>query len=378
MPVRGAVILALGIAMVGLAAGRAHAYPQFELSKDQSCAGCHISPAGGGPLSENGMAVAESISKFGTAPEFMYGKVTTPEWLTLGGDLRGAAGYMQTPQRYLVAFPMQTDLYAVAQKGNIDVHVTLGYRPPEYRNEALTTIWSREHYVRWEQDGSTHQGLGVRVGRFMPVFGLRFAEHTIYTRRYGGTPLYSDTYGAAVFYNNDQIEAHVTGFVKDPLIDPVRHSNGGAAYAEYKLGERTIVGAGGMAEFGGTHEGLDHGNIFRGELSAKQYLPGPDVLVQGELQFVNPHVSGYGYKQLVGYLMGTWFGPQGVMVDVGYGHYDENIGLHGLDRDCFDLNAHWFATSHVELALISRFEMIGKGGGGPSSAYSLLMAHYRL
>jgi hypothetical protein len=370
MSVRRAVVLALAI--VGLTAARAHAYPQFELSKDQSCAGCHISPSGGGPLSENGMAVAESISKFGTAPEFMYGKVTTPEWLTLGGDLRGAAGYMATPQRYLVAFPMQTDVYAVAQKGNIDVHVTVGYRPPTYRNEALTTIWSREHYVRWEQDGSTHQGLGVRVGRFMPVFGLRFAEHTIYTRRYGGTPLYSDTYGAAVSYNNDKIEAHVTGFVKDPLIDVVRHSNGGALYAEYKLAEHTIVGAGGMAEISSFDE------KYRGEISAKHYFPGPDVLVQGELQLVNPHVSGYGYKQVVGYLMGTWFGPQGVMVDLGYGHYDENTGLHGLDRDCFDLNAHWFATSHLELALISRFEMIGKGGGGPSGAYSLLMAHYRL
>ena len=63
----------LALAFVALAATRAHAYPQFELSKDQSCAGCHISPSGGGPLSENGLAVAESISKFGMAPEFMYG-----------------------------------------------------------------------------------------------------------------------------------------------------------------------------------------------------------------------------------------------------------------------------------------------------------------
>ena len=29
------------------------------------------------------------------------------------------------------------------------------------------------------------------------------------------------------------VEAHVTGFVKDPLIDPVRPANGGALYAEY-------------------------------------------------------------------------------------------------------------------------------------------------
>ena len=59
---------ALLVLAIVLASARAYAYPQFELSKDQSCAGCHISPSGGGLLSENGMVVAESISKFGTAP----------------------------------------------------------------------------------------------------------------------------------------------------------------------------------------------------------------------------------------------------------------------------------------------------------------------
>jgi hypothetical protein len=102
------------------------------------------------------------------------------------------------------------------------------------------------------------------------------------------------------------------------------------------------------------------------------------VLLQGELQLVNPHVSGYGYKQLVGYLMATAFLPASLMVDVGYGHFDENLDLHGLDRDCFDLNLHWFMTSHIELAIDNRLELIGKGGGGPTGAYSLLMAHYRL
>jgi hypothetical protein len=364
--------LVLSVIAVALAAGRAHAYPQFELSKDQSCAGCHISPSGGGLLSENGMTVAETMSQFGTAPEFFYGKVKTPSWLTLGGDLRGASGYMQTPQRYLVTFPMQADLYAAGQWGNIGAEVTLGYRPPEYGNEALTSIWAREHYVRWEQDASTHQGVAVRVGRFMPVFGLRFAEHPVYTRRYGGTPLYSDTYGVHVSYVNDKLEGHLTGFIKDPLIDVVRHANGAAAYGEYRVAEHTIVGAGGMVEVS------SYDQKYRGEISAKHYLPGPDLLLQGELQFVNPHVSDYGYKQIVGYGMATKFLPAGIMVDLGIGHFDENIDLHGLDRDCVDLNIHWFATSHIELAIDNRFELIGKGGGGPTGAYSLLNAHYRL
>jgi hypothetical protein len=363
---------ALLVLAIVFASARAYAYPQFELSKDQSCSGCHISPSGGGLLSENGMVTAETISKFGTAPEFMYGKLKTPEWLAVGGDFRGAYGYLQAPQRYLVGFPMQAELYGNGTFGPISVYVNVGARPAEEDNENATRVWSREHYVRWEQDPSTHIGVGARVGRFMPVFGLRLAEHPVYTRRFGGTPLYSDTYGAELSYTNEKIEAHLTGFVKDPLIDPVRLSNGAAAFAEVRVSETTIIGGGGMIEV------TDWDQKYRGALVAKQYFAGPDVVVQGELQLVNPHVDDYGYKQIVGYLMGTWFGPAGTMVDLGYGHYDENTGLHGLDRDCLDLNIHWFATSHIEAVLNNRVELIGKGGGGPTGAYSLLMAHYRL
>ena len=35
-------------------------------------------------------------------------------------------------------------------------------------------------------------------------------------------------------------------------------------------------------------------------------------------------------------------------------------------------------TSHLELVLNARFEMIAFGAGGPSAGYSLLQLHYRL
>src|SRR4051812_14555944 len=95
LPVKALGLVAIAALVVLGTAGRAHAYPQFEMSKDQSCSGCHLSPTGGGPLTENGLTVAESISKFGTAPEFMYGAVKTPDWLVVGGDFRGAYGYLQ-------------------------------------------------------------------------------------------------------------------------------------------------------------------------------------------------------------------------------------------------------------------------------------------
>ena len=95
-------------------------------------------------------------------------------------------------------------------------------------------------------DAEASEGLYVRAGRFMPVIGLRLAEHPLYIRRFGGTQLYAETYGAAVEYVTPAWEAHVTGFIEDPFIDAVDHSNGAAAYAELRVGEHAAVGVEGM------------------------------------------------------------------------------------------------------------------------------------
>ena len=196
-----AIAALLATATLAGLGGRAHAYPQFQLSRDQTCTGCHFSPAGGGPLNENGLTAAESISQWGTPPEFFYGKVPTPSWLTLGGDLRGASGYVQSPEKLLASFPMQIEAYGHAAFGaGLSLQVDLGSRASEVGMESTTFLWSREHYLMWQQRPGETSGLYVRVGRFMPVFGLRLVEHPTYIRRWGGTPLYGETYGAAVEY----------------------------------------------------------------------------------------------------------------------------------------------------------------------------------
>jgi hypothetical protein len=63
----------LTLALVAALGGHAHAYPQFQLSRDQTCTGCHLSPAGGGLLNENGLNAAEAISQWGTPAGFRAG-----------------------------------------------------------------------------------------------------------------------------------------------------------------------------------------------------------------------------------------------------------------------------------------------------------------
>jgi hypothetical protein len=364
----------LAIAIVAAAAGTAAAYPQYQLSVDATCSGCHVSPSGGGLLNENGTTAAETYSWKGTNPEFMYGKLDTGDHVQLGGDFRGVWGYLQTPQRYLLGFPMQGDLYAHLRFGKISVQFTGGFRPPQYKAAFPVPVWSREHYVMWQQNEGSAYGLFVRAGRFMPVFGLRLAEHPVYVRRFGGVPLYGETYGVGASYVTEKYEAHATGFIKDPFIDPVLHDNGGAVYGEYRVTGKASVGVESM------YTVSTDDKKFRGGVTGKVYVPGANLLVQGELQFVNQQmkVGGGAPNQIVGYVMGSVFLPASVSVDLGLGHYDENLRIKNLDRDCVDVNVHWFVTSHFEAVLNSRVEMIGLGSGGPTGAYAFLQGHYRL
>jgi hypothetical protein len=380
MSVTGPGIIGVAIFVLALATQRAEAYPQYQLSRDQTCTGCHLSPAGGGLLSENGYSVAEATAQLTDAPEFMYNALHLPSWLALGGDFRSAAGYLRTPDNVVTWIPMQADLYAHATYKGFSVQLTVGGRPAQWITGngspgILDRLWSREHYLMWQQNEGGSDGLYLRVGRFMPVFGLRFVEHVDYTRRFGGTPLYGDTYAAAVEYVTPGWEAHVTGFIEDPLIDTVVHDTGGAGYFEVRENPQLAVGAEAMVT---SSDGLSR---VRGGATAKLFLPSPELLLQAELQFVHQQVNGQGApNQLVGYLMASKAFGSAFLLDVGLSHYDENIAIQGLDRDAVDVNLHWFVDSHFELVWQNRVEGIGLGSstGGPTSGWSLLHAHYRL
>ena len=84
--------VSVSFALIILCTTRADAYPQYQLSHDTTCTGCHLSPAGGGLLNENGFNVSESEAWKPGDSAFFYGKVDPPAWLKLGGDVRGAAG----------------------------------------------------------------------------------------------------------------------------------------------------------------------------------------------------------------------------------------------------------------------------------------------
>jgi hypothetical protein len=362
------------VALVALAvtAGVAHAYPQYQLTKERTCASCHVSPVGGGLLAGMGEMTAQDESQWGGNPSFLHGKIELPEWLHLGGDLRGVpAGVTNNGNGALfVWFPMQAELYGEAHSDGFSAYVTVGATT----KDAAFQPWFREHWLMWKpHEGG--DGPYVRIGRLMPVFGLRQPEHIFVNRRYGGTPLYAEAYGINAGWLSGDLEAHFTAFVHDSLVDGVEKGDGGAIYVERRFG--TVAALGVESRYAKS----DLDTRVHGGLTGKLWLEGSKLLLQAEGQVIRESFETDGAAartQLVGQVLATYLARPGMFVDLGVGHFDEDLAIAKLDRDNVDLNVHWMPTAHFELVLMTRYEMIGLGNGGDSSGYGMLQVHYRI
>lgn len=363
-------IAAAAAALVVVTAGAAHAYPQYQLSKEQTCGACHVSPAGGGLLNDNGELTAEDEAVWGGNPAFLHGLVTLPDALSIGGDLRFAGGVHDNGQGPGgAAFPMQTELYVHGEHEGFGVYATGGMTVDGNSVKPA----SREHYLLYRQgDG---EGLYARAGRFMPVMGLRQAEHVLYPRRFGGTALFTEVYGAGVGWLSPELEVHATGFIADPFLDSIERGSGGALHVEKRFGNKLSIGHFDRVTTSDADTRLHLG------LTGKLWLEDQKLLLAAEGQVIRQDFAldrGPTRYQVVGQLLATYFARPGLFVDVGLGHFDQDLAVADVDRDAVDVNVHVFPHAHVELVLMTRYQLLGLGGGGDGSGYALLMAHYRI
>jgi len=361
------------ISALAIAAGSrvASAYPQFQPGRDPTCTGCHISPAGGGLLNENGLATAAQDSQFGGPPEAAHGALAGWSWLTLGGDLRFAAGAVEDHGLGPQAFPMQLEFAASAKiAAGFSANATIG--ATRGNNTVSSFILSREHYVMWQADPDAPTGLFVRVGRFMPVYGLRLVDHTALTERYGQTPLYGETYGAAIEYLADKYEVHATGFVHDPIQESQEHGNGGALYAELHPGKFAIAAQARYAN------GPDDVRTAGG--GTGKYDISDDLVLQAEASVIHQRFTAGGpaRNQLVSELVASWFPADAWQLDVGVGQFDEDLHVPKVDREAFDVDLSYYLNAHWNFMLLNRVQTIDFGRGGRSSGWCLLQLHYRL
>ncbi|HVV82128.1 MAG TPA: hypothetical protein VHE35_03585 [Kofleriaceae bacterium] len=378
-PARSTVLaLAIGVALAATAARATPAagYPYFQLtSGNDTCSACHVSPSGGGPLTEWGRGESGDTLARGGDGAFLHGAVELPAWLDVGGDVRLAAlvndvGSANGAERAL--FPMQAELSVHAHGGGWHVIAAAGLldavrQAPVAATEQPAAPWlvSPAHYVLWR---AGERGPYARAGKFATPYGLGLADHTTYVRRQPGLGLDEEPYAVSAGYLGAAWDVHATAFVSDPWRGPADREAGGAVKLERRLGPRVLQAS---ARIGAAPDDVR----ARAGVSGGWWYAPASLLALVELDGGWEALPMGGRPQLTTYAGLAWLPARGVVAGTAYEHDDEDLAAGGDTRDALDLWSTFMPIAHVELGLSSRYQWIAGGG---RAAMALFQVHYFL
>ena len=368
------------VGALGLAAGRAEAYPYFQSSSGtDTCGACHLSPSGGGPLSEWGRGAAGDTLARGGDGRFLHGLVELPPWLDVGGGLRLAALVNDTGNASgaeVAVFPMQAELGVRLGTGAWSVVASAGVigavrRPPTSETGVAPTapavpwLGSREHYVMWR---AGEQGAYVRAGKFALPYGLRDVDHTTYVRRQLGLGLGEEPYAIAAGYLGASWDVHATAFTADRWRGDRAGGRGGAVMVERRHGAwSATVDARVTAA-------PDDTRALVG-LTAKLWREPESILWMVEVDGGRQWLAGLTRPQVASYAGLVWLPVRGLAVGLAHELFDEDLGRGGDTRHAADLWTTFLPRAHLEVGLSTRYQWIGPDG---RAAMALLQLHYFL
>lgn len=175
----------------------AHAYTWMIRHGYTSCAVCHADPSGGGLLTRYGRAQGalllasrydpstddEVVAKRG---ELLFGAVTLPDALLLGGAGRGMELYTSVEGQGEAKFILMTaDVQADVTLGRVHADASLGFAKDGAFAASVVgddegRLVSRTHWLGFDF-GADHDIL-LRAGRINLPFGVRTIEHTAWVR----------------------------------------------------------------------------------------------------------------------------------------------------------------------------------------------------
>ena len=381
----GALATLAAVLIVLLAPAPAAAYPQWQFTSGATrCNQCHYAPGGGGLITGYGRdASGEELATWEGDGAFLHGKVSLPSRLAIGGDLRAAvmAKDVQEPDGATRAFfPMQADLSVrLGLSENVSVHATGGLRGKTTSSQDIvpdtnfqpirsSRLISREHYLMWRQGTN---GAYVRAGRFYAPFGLRLAEHVVYTRRDLGFNLLEESYNLSGGFINEQWEGHLTLFTPDFVREIGSEEGGVAGYFERRIfDDRGAIGL--QAKYG-IGRGVDR---VIGGVVGKYFIERLRTLLLAEANLVHFRFDLLrGRSQFVGTAGLAVLPVRGLVVTLLGERNQVDLKVRGAVWNAATGLVSWFPYPHVELALMSRLQFPAGGEVAPSV---LAQFHYFL
>ncbi len=181
----------LTASFIALGTTGALAEPMYLAKQYARCSTCHYSPTGGGLLTPYGRSLShQELSTTGRNPlqgdagttaltgeeAFLYGMLKdTLGPVQLGVDLRPSRLEFSVndfhDHRNLL---MTLDALGAYRFGDWTLYGEIGREP----QATGAKVGSYEYWVGHQSE----KGFGFRVGRFLPAYGIRFADHTAFNR----------------------------------------------------------------------------------------------------------------------------------------------------------------------------------------------------
>ena len=225
----------------------AAAEPTFLSKQYPRCTACHYSASGAGLLTPYGRSLSrEEISTFGrrdpaaeasgrAEEEFLFGAAGSDAPLQLGLDLRPSQLRIEAAGRELPDrnFLMNLDLQAAWRAGDWTAYGTVGRRP----GGGLVTY---EHWLARQ----VSDRISVRGGRFLPAYGVRFADHTALSRDRLGLAEDDQVYGLELDLSTGRSLLQVAvgpGRAESLLDDDGRAAVTVSGRAQHDLGPRMVA-----------------------------------------------------------------------------------------------------------------------------------------
>lgn len=224
------------VSAFGFAQNAVHGYP--------ACIACHVSPNGGGLLTDYGRSLSnELMSTWNTGDNFsnpFYGAFKNPETVKFGGDFRNAQSYFKNRNvdRGRLFF-MQQNVEAGVKYDNVMFVGTLGLQQGPEGSPRRGQFLSERHYALW----SPSQTSKLRVGKFRQTFGINTPNHTRLIKNLFGFGSLTEKYNVefSKFYETYEVTVGASlGRIDNPRT-PNDEQSVSASYTYY-MNENSRIG----------------------------------------------------------------------------------------------------------------------------------------
>lgn len=315
-----------------------------------NCMACHISPNGGGILTDYGRSLSRDMMSTWSGPESFanpfYGLVKNTKNIKYGGQFRTLQLHSENDKiEVKKEFVMQNNVEFAAKYMNSFLVGTLGRKEGPNETKDRGEFLSERHYVLWNASDE----IRVRAGKFRQHFGINHANHTRFVKASLGFGSNSESYNLEVskYYDWGELNASTSiGKLFEDEDKDQGQRNFVFNYTHYLEGnsrvgvstligkseqyKRSIVGANGVFPIGKNGVGRSEVNFEKKNLIDNSRVQGEISALYGD------HLYGYKFfKGGLGYLL--------------FEHSQKNLDDHETLITAPGFGFQFLPISHVEL-----------------------------